>query len=96
MARAVLLAFADLGVHLPCRCERVLGKMRGAHDLGRARVAEFLDLCLDAHLLVSGSPGCLQLSREEAMALQESLDGHSPVPEMQASRWVDQLRRSAT
>ena len=96
MACAVLLAFADLGIHLPSRRERVLGRVRSAAHLGCEPVAEFLDLCLDAHLLVSQSPGCLQLSGEEARALEDSLDGPSPVPDVQASQWVERLRTCAT
>lgn len=91
MACAVLLAFADLGIHLPSRRERVVARMRKAGDVGRAPVAHFLDLCVEAHLLVAPSPGCLQLSADEAMKLEESLDGPTPVPETQASRWVDRL-----
>ena len=95
MASAILLAFADLGVHLPSRRERLIARMRAAHDLGSASLAHFLELCLDAHLLIPRPAGCLQLSGAEAMALEKSLDGPSPVPEVQASRWVDRLR-SAT
>ncbi|MFN2451887.1 MAG: Gfo/Idh/MocA family protein, partial [Candidatus Dormibacteria bacterium] len=45
LARAVLLAFADLGVYLPSNRERLIDKIRSLDPLEPTQLGEFLDLC---------------------------------------------------
>ncbi|GAC1339785.1 MAG: hypothetical protein NVSMB29_07710 [Candidatus Dormibacteria bacterium] len=91
LARAVLLAFADLGVYLPSNRERLIDKIRSLDPLEPTQLAEFLDLCIEADLVTPLDAGRLRLSPVEAKRLAQSLDGHSPVPDAQASDWAQQL-----
>jgi hypothetical protein len=91
MARAVLLAFADLGIYLPSSRERLVRKARGLDPLDSAELDLFIDVCVDAALLAPEEAGRLRLSPEEARRLAHSLDGHTPVPEDQAQAWAQQL-----
>lgn len=91
MARAVLLAFADLGIYLPANRERIIRKIRGLDPMDPADLGEFLDLCIDAELIAPGDAGRLRLNPAEAKRLALSLDGHTPVPDDQAEDWADQL-----
>lgn len=91
MARAVLLAFADLGIYLPSNRERVILKSRGLDPMDPAELAEFIDLCIGAELITRADAGRLRLNPAEAKRLAHSLDGHTPVPDDQASDWADQL-----
>jgi hypothetical protein len=91
MARAVLLAFADLGIYLPSSRERLLRKARSLDPLDVTELDLFIDVCIDAELLAPEEAGRLRLSPEEARRLAHSLDGHTPVPEDQAQAWAQQV-----
>lgn len=91
LARAVLLAFADLGIYLPNSRERIIRKIRGLDPLDPADLEEFLDLCIEAELVAPEDRGRLRLSPVEAKRLAASLDGHTPVPDDQAQAWAQQL-----
>jgi hypothetical protein len=88
LARAVLLAFADLGVFLPSNRERLMRKMRFLDPLDPDQLAPFLNLCIEAGLIDQPEAGRLRLERAEAMRLAVSMDGHSPVPDDQAHAWA--------
>lgn len=91
LARAVLLAFADLGVYLPSNRERLIRKIRALDPLDPSQLTTFLDLCIEAELLTPEAAGRLRLSPIEAKRLATSLDGHTPVPEDQAHAWASRL-----
>ncbi|GEM_PF-5847906 len=91
LARAVLLAFADLGVYLPSNRERLIRKMRFLDSLDPDQLVEFLDVCIDAGLIDDGEVGRLRLDGVEARRLAISMDGHSPVPDDQAHAWAMRL-----
>ncbi|TMC49929.1 MAG: hypothetical protein E6J14_06950 [Chloroflexi bacterium] len=91
VARAVLLAFADLGIYLPSPRERLMLKIQALDPLDAAELAEFIDLCIEAELLTDADAGRLRLSPLEAKRLAASLDGHTPVPEDQADDWAKLL-----
>jgi hypothetical protein len=86
LARAVLLAFADLGVFLPSNRERLIRKMRFLDSLDPGQLVDFLDVCID-----DGEVGRLRLDGVEARRLAVSMDGHSPVPDDQAHAWAMRL-----
>ena len=90
-ARAALLAFADLGIYLPSHRERLISKIRGLDPLDPAELEEMLDLCIEAELMTSADAGRLRLAPTEAKRLAASLDGHSPVPDDQATDWAHLL-----
>lgn len=91
MARAVLLAFADLGIYLPSSRDRLIRKARGLESMDTAEIDQFIDLCIEADLLAPEEAGRLRLMPEEARRLARSLDGHTPVPEDQAEAWAQEL-----
>jgi hypothetical protein len=91
MARAVLLAFADLGIYLPSSRERLVRKARHLEPMDEAEIDQFIDLCIETDLLAPEEVGNLRLSPEEARRLAHSLDGHTPVPEDQAEAWAQEL-----
>lgn len=91
MARAVLLAFADLGIYLPSERERVIRKARAVDPARPEEMAEFLDACVDADLLTPDEAHRLQLNPGQARRLAHSLDGHTPVPDEQADEWARAL-----
>ncbi len=91
LARAVLLAFADLGVYLPSNRERLIRKMRFLDPLDPEQLAPFLNLCIDAGLIDNAEAGRLRLDPAEARRLAISMDGHSPVPDDQAHAWAHRL-----
>lgn len=88
LARAVLLAFADLGVFLPSNRERLIRKMRFLDPLDPDQLVEFLDVCIEAGLIDDAEAGRLRLDGAEARRLAISMDGHSPVPDDQAHAWA--------
>lgn len=89
LARAVLLAFADLGIYLPSARERLVLKASWLDPQDPDDLEEFVDLCIDAELITPEDAGRLRLSPLEAKRLAASLDGHSPVPDDQASAWAN-------
>jgi hypothetical protein len=91
LARAVLLAFADLGIYLPSHRPRIVSKIRGLDPLDPAELDEFIDLCIEAELITPADAGRLRLSPIEAKRLAASLDGHTPVPDDQATDWAQVL-----
>ncbi|HET9050138.1 MAG TPA: hypothetical protein VFO60_00450, partial [Candidatus Dormibacteraeota bacterium] len=91
MARAVLLAFADLGIYLSSDRERLIRKARALDIADPGEMAEFLDLCIDAELMSPDEAERLQLDPAQARTLAHSLDGHTPVPDEQADDWVRRL-----
>lgn len=91
LARAVLLAFADLGIYLPNSRERIIRKIRGLDPLDPRDLEQFLDLCIEAQLIAPEDRGRLRLSPVEAKRLAASLDGHTPVPDDQAREWAQLL-----
>lgn len=91
LARAVLLAFADLGIYLPNSRERIIRKIRGLDPLDPGHLEEFIDLCIAAQLIAPEDRGRLRLSPVEAKRLAASLDGHTPVPDDQAREWAQLL-----
>jgi hypothetical protein len=91
LARAVLLAFADLGVYLPSNRERLIRKMRFLDPLDPGQLGPFLNLCIEAGLIHDRDAGRLRLDRAEAQRLAVSMDGHSPVPDDQARAWARRL-----
>ena len=95
LARAVLLAFADLGIYLPSNRERIIRKIRGLDPLDPADLEEFLDLCIEAELIAPEEAGRLRLAPMEAKKLAASLDGHTPVPDDQADAWAQLLGGAA-
>jgi hypothetical protein len=95
LARAVLLAFADLGVYLPSNRKRVIDKVRSADRLDTQQLEGFIELCIEAQLIAPGDAGCLRLSPAEAKVLEISLDGSTPVPERQAIHWTERLGADA-
>jgi len=95
LARAVLLAFADLGVYLPSNRERIVRKIRGLDPLDPADLEQFLDLCIEADLIAPEDRGRLRLAPTEAKKLAASLDGHTPVPDDQARAWAQLLGGAA-
>jgi hypothetical protein len=95
LARAVLLAFADLGVYLPNSRERIIRKIRGLDPLDPADLEQFLDLCIEADLIAPEDRGRLRLAPTEAKKLAASLDGHTPVPDDQAQAWAQLLGGAA-
>ena len=95
LARAVLLAFADLGVYLPSNRERIIRKIRGLDPLDPADLEEFIDLCIEAELIAPEEAGRLRLAPIEAKKLAASLDGHTPVPDDQANAWAQLLGGAA-
>lgn len=95
LARAVLLAFADLGIYLPNSRERIIRKIRGLDPLDPRDLEQFLDLCIQAQLIAPEDRGRLRLSPVEAKRLAASLDGHTPVPDDQAREWAQLLAGAA-
>jgi hypothetical protein len=95
MARAVLLAFADLGIYLSSDRERLIRKARALDVADPEEMAEFLDLCIDAELMSPDEVERLRLNPHEARVLAHSLDGHTPVPDEQADDWARTLRSPA-
>ncbi len=95
LARAVLLAFADLGIYLPNSRERIIRKIRGLDPLDPRDLEEFLDLCIEAELIAPEDRGRLRLAPVEAKRLAASLDGHTPVPDDQAAAWAQLLAGAA-
>lgn len=91
LARAVLLAFADLGVFLPSNRERLIRKVRFFEPLDAGELEEFLNLCIGAGLITHTDAGRVRLDRGEAARLASSMDGHTPVPDDQASAWALRL-----
>ncbi|HVS43963.1 MAG TPA: hypothetical protein VMU20_17075 [Candidatus Dormibacteraeota bacterium] len=91
MARAVLLAFADLGIYLPSSRERLIRKARWLEPMDTPEIDQFIDLCIEAELLAPEEAGQLQLSAEQARRLARSLDGHTPVPDDQAQAWAAEV-----
>jgi hypothetical protein len=91
LARAVLLAFADLGVYLPSNRERLIRKMRFLDPLEPGELVQFLDLCIEAGLITQAETGRVRLDRGEAQRLAISMDGHTPVPDDQARAWALRL-----
>ena len=91
MARAVLLAFADLGIYLPSSRERLVRKARWLEPMDTPEIDQFIDLCIEAELLAPEEAGQLQLSAEQARRLARSLDGHTPVPDDQAQAWAAEV-----
>lgn len=91
LARSVLLAFADLGVYLPSHRDPLLRKMRSLEPFAAEQRAGFLGLCVAAGLLDEAEAGRLQLHPHEARLLAASMDGHTPVPDDQASAWAARL-----
>lgn len=91
MARAVLLAFADLGIYLPSSRERLIRKARWLEPMDEAEIDQFIDLCIEAELLAPEEVGRLRLSPVEARRLAHSLDGHTPVPDDQAQAWASEV-----
>ncbi len=91
MARAVLLAFADLGIYLPSSRERLIRKARWLEPMEPVEIDQFIDLCIEAELLAPEEVGRLRLSAEEARRLAHSLDGHTPVPDDQAQAWAQEV-----
>jgi predicted dehydrogenase len=91
LARAVLLAFADLGVYLDSNRDRLINKIRALDPLDPKQMTEFLDLCIEAELITPMDAGRLRLSPAEAKRLGRSLEGNSPVPDDQAMDWARQL-----
>ena len=88
LARAVLLAFADLGVYLPSNRERLIRKMRFLDPLDPDELIDFLDMCIAAGLVTEADAERVSLDRSEALRLAHSMDGHTPVPDDQASAWA--------
>ncbi len=95
LARAVLLAFADLGIYLPSNRERLIRKIRGLDPLDPDSLEQFLDLCIEAELIAPEDAGRLRLAPMEAKKLAASLDGHTPVPDDQANAWAQLLGGAA-
>lgn len=95
LARAVLLAFADLGIYLPTPRERVMLKARSLDVLDRTELEDFLDACIEADLVSAEEAGRLRLSPTEAKRLAASLDGHTPVPDEQAVAWASRMGNPA-
>jgi len=91
MARAVLLAFADLGIYLPSTRERLIRKARWLEPMDEAELDQFIDLCIETELLAPEEVGRLRLSPVEARRLAHSLDGHTPVPDDQAQAWASEV-----
>ncbi len=91
MARAVLLAFADLGIYLPSSRERLIRKARWLEPMDSVELDQFIDLCIETELLAPEEVGRLRLSAEEARRLAHSLDGHTPVPDDQAQAWAQEV-----
>jgi hypothetical protein len=91
LARAVLLAFADLGVYLPSNPERLMRKIRALDPLDPSQLSEFIELCIEADFITPETAGPLRLSPIEAKRLAQSLDGHTPVPDDQAQSWAIRL-----
>lgn len=88
LCRAVLLAFADLGIYLPSHRERLVLKARGLDPHDPTDLEDFLDLCIAAELITPADAGRLRLAPSEARRLAHSLDGHTPVPDEQADDWA--------
>jgi len=88
LAKAVLLAFADLGVYLPSHPERLMRKIRALDPLDPEQLTTFIDLCIEAEFIAPEAAGRLRLSPIEAKRLAQSLDGHTPVPDDQAYSWA--------
>jgi hypothetical protein len=91
MARAVLLAFADLGIYLPSSRERLIRKARWLEPMDTAELDQFIDLCVESGLLAPEEAGRLRLKPDEARRLAHSLDGHTPVPDDQAQAWAREV-----
>ena len=91
IARAVLLAFADLGIYLPSDRERLVRKAQALDPLDAPQLEDFLDLCIEEELIAPAEAGRLRLHPAEARRLAASLDGHTPVPEDQAQAWASTL-----
>src|SRR5258708_32732114 len=85
LARAVLLAFADLGIYLPSNRERIIRKIRGLDPLDPDDLEQFLDLCIEADLIAPEDRGRLRLAPTEAQKLAASLDGPTPGPDGQGN-----------
>ena len=94
-ARALLLAFADLGVYLPSTRDRLLAKARFIERLTTAELTRFVDLCVLEGLLTLHGVDGLSLDDDEARLLAHSMDGHPPVPDDQARAWAARLAASA-
>ena len=92
LARAVLLAFADLGIYLSSDRDTIVETSRRMNTGDANEVSEFLGLCIDAGLVGPGEADRLRLNPEEARRLAHSLDGHTPVPDEQAGAWARALR----
>lgn len=92
LARAVLLAFADLGIYLPSNRQRIVDRVRGAGADDTGQLEGFIDRCIEAALIAPAQPGWLRLAPAEARVLEESLDGPTPVPESQAISWIERLQ----
>ncbi len=95
MAQTVLLAFADLGIFLGSDRDRLLLKARSLNPRNPEQLAEFLDLCIAADLVTPSEAGALRLAPDQAQRLARSLEGHTPVPDDQATDWAHALRRAA-
>lgn len=91
LARSVLLAFADLGIYLPSERERLIRKSRRLAADDAAELAEFIEMCVDADLVAPDEADRLRLNPDEARRLAHSLDGHSPVPDEQATAWAQTI-----
>ena len=91
LARAVLLAFADLGIYLSSERERLIRKSRRLNPTDAGEVANFVEMCIDADLIAPDDANRLELNPEEARRLAHSLDGHTPVPDEQADAWAQVL-----
>ena len=87
-ARAVLLAFADLGIYLPSQRERLVAKINSLNPLDPGHLENYISLCVEARLLTHEEAGKLRLSPSEAARLAQSLEGATPVPDVQADAWV--------
>ncbi len=94
LSRAVLLAFADLGIYLGSARNRLILKARSLDPLDPQQFVRFVDLCIEACLITPEAAGNLRLSPTEARRLALSLDGHTPVPEEQANAWADLLHQN--
>ena len=91
LARAALLAFADLGVFLPSNRDRLICKMRFLGPLRPEELLDFVNRCIDAGLITTAGGGRVCLDRNEANRLAHSMDGHTPVPDDQARAWALRL-----
>ncbi|MHB8719172.1 MAG: hypothetical protein ACYDAC_09835 [Candidatus Dormibacteria bacterium] len=94
-ARALLLAFADLGVYLPSTRDRLFRKARYVEEVTVGELARLVDLCVREGLLILHGVDGLSLGDAEARCLARSMDGHTPVPDVQARDWAQRLAPQA-